>query len=153
EIESVAFGRDVYAAAVELSGAYRADLWTVYDELRRLYGSEDVPAAHLPLLARQVERAAGEYERKEERVEFALALVKPEGFTKEADLYTAEIAYPKDREHLLLSWEAMRERNPRDFGFHYSPYDFDSNPEKSCFEQLLAELKVRPDDVEDLYFT
>ena len=157
-IETAPDGRDVYAAAVDLAGRYRTDLWTVYDELRRLYGADDVPATHLRPLATQIERSCGEYQRKEERVEFALALVKPDGFAKDVDasgaeVYTAEIAYPKDREHLLLSWEAMRERNPRDFGFHYDPYDFDSNPEKSCFEQLLAELNVRPDDVEDLYFT
>jgi len=157
-IETAPDGLDAYAAAVELAGAYRTDLWTAYDELRRLYGADDIPAAHLLDLARQVERSAGEYEKKEERVEFALALVKPEGFVKDldasgAEVYTAEIGYPKDREHLLLSWEALRARNPRDFGFHYDPYDFDSNPEKSCFEQLLAELHVHPDDVEDLYFT
>ena len=157
-IETAPDELDTYAAAVQLAGAYRVDLWTVYDELRRLYGTEDVPANHVPDLARQVERSAGEYERKEERVEFALALVRPEGFTKDIDasgteVYTAEIGYPKDREHLLLSWEALRARNPHNFGFHYDPYDFDSNPEKSCFEQLLAELHVHPDDVEDLYFT
>ncbi len=153
EIEQGALGLDAYAAAVELASRYRADLWTVYDEIRRLYGAEDVPAVHIPELARQVERAAGEYERTEERVDFALALVKPTGFTREGDLYTAEIAYPKDKEHLLLSWETMRERNPRDFGFHYSPYDFDSNPEKSCFEQLLGALNLHLEDVEDVYFT
>ncbi|MEX2155647.1 MAG: DEAD/DEAH box helicase family protein [Gemmatimonadales bacterium] len=156
-IETAPDGFDAYAAAVELAGRYRVDVWSVYDELRRLYAADDVPAAHLDALARQVERASGEYEKKEERVEFALALVKPEGFMKEeisgTEVYTAEIAYPKDREHLLLSWEAMRERNPRDFGFHYDPYDFDSNPEKSCFEQLLAELNLRSDDIEDVYFT
>jgi len=153
DIETRVVGLDAYAAAVELAGRCGADLWTVYDELRRLYGPDDVRAGEIPGLALQVEQAAGEYERKEERVEFALALVKPEGFTKEAEMYTAEIAYPKDREHLLLSWETMRHKNPRDLGFHYSPYDFDSNPEKNCFEQLLAELSVSPEDVQDLYFT
>ncbi|MDP3911459.1 MAG: hypothetical protein Q8Q14_13825, partial [Gemmatimonadales bacterium] len=113
---------------------------------------------HLAPLARQVEQAAGEYVKIEERVEFALALVKPEGFTPAldaagAEIYTAEILYPKDREHLLLSWQQMRERNAGDFGFHYDPYDFDSNPEKSCFEQMLAMLNVAPGDVEDIYFT
>ncbi len=68
-------------------------------------------------LSQQIEALAGEYERIEERVDIALALVKPEGFTKEldangAEVYTAEIIYPKDRERLLLASEAMRHRNP-----------------------------------------
>jgi len=68
-IETAPDGLDAYAAAVELAGAYRVDLWTVYDELRRLYGTEDISAIHLSDLARQVERSAGEYEKKEEREE------------------------------------------------------------------------------------
>jgi hypothetical protein len=94
---------------------------------------------------------------RKEKVDVALALVKPEGFVGETidgtEVYTAEIAYPKDRESLLLSWETMRRHNRRDFGFHYEPYNFDSNPEKSFFEQLLAHLDVHPGDVEDVYFT
>jgi len=43
--------------------------------------------------------------------------------------------------------------NPRNFGFHYTPYNFDSNPEKSFFEQMLAHLNLKPDVVEDIYFT
>jgi hypothetical protein len=95
---------------------------------------------------------------KEEKVDIALALVKPEGFTKDLDasgmeVYTADIVYPKEREHLLLSWEAMTRQNSADFGFHYSPYDFDSNPEKSFFEQMLGHLNLKAGDVEDIYFT
>jgi hypothetical protein len=68
-------------------------------------------------------------------------------------VYTAEIVYPKSDEHLLLKQETMQSQNPGDFGFHYSPYNFDSNPEKSFFEQLLAHLNVKPYEVEDIYFT
>ena len=38
-----------------------------------------------------------------------------------------------------------------ELGFHYTPYDFDSNPEKNFFEQVLTELDVHPDEVEDIY--
>jgi hypothetical protein len=47
----------------------------------------------------------------------------------------------------------MQARNPGDFGFHYTPYNFDSQPEMNFFEQLLGELKLHPNEVEDLYFT
>ena len=39
------------------------------------------------------------------------------------------------------------------FGFHYSPYKFDSGPEREFFENILRELNQKPDDVEDIYFT
>jgi predicted nucleotidyltransferase len=40
-----------------------------------------------------------------------------------------------------------------DFGFHYSPYNFDSKAEKDFFEQLLVVLNENPQDIEDIYFT
>ncbi len=69
------------------------------------------------------------------------------------ELYTAEITYPKDREMLLLRAETVRAQNPRGFGFHYDPYNFDSSPEAECFRLLLQELNLHPDEVEDVYFT
>ena len=157
-IDAQADATDAYTAAVDLAGNYRLDLWHVYDELRRLYGNEEIPLDHLDALAEQVERQTRPYEVREERVEVALALVRPEGFKQETEpdgtaIYTAEISYPKDRESLLLSWNAMREQNGADFGFHYDPYNFDSNPEKSFFEQLLVELNLKPEEIEDIYFT
>ncbi|MER3422248.1 MAG: restriction endonuclease subunit R, partial [Nitrospiraceae bacterium] len=113
---------------------------------------------HLADLSRQIEAQTRAYEVKEEKVDKALALVKPDGFLKDMDasgteVYTADIVYPKDREHLLLSWETMKNHNAGDFGFHYSPYDFDSNPEKSFFEHMLGHLNLHPDEVKDIYFT
>lgn len=157
-IEAVPEATDTYAAAVDLAARYRLDLWAVYDELRRLYGQEEIPASHMDDLATQIEKQTCFYETHEEKVDVALALVKPEGFLKETDasgvaVYTADIVYPKDREYLLLSLEQMKDQNQRDFGFHYTPYNFDSNPEKSFFEQILADLNLHPSEVEDIYFT
>ena len=70
-----------------------------------------------------------------------------------AEVYTAEIIYRKDRESLLLSWEKLKTSNPRDFGFHYIPYNFDSNPEKTFFEELLRHINTHPAEVEDIFFT
>ena len=148
----------IYAAAVELSGMYHVGLWAIYDELRRIYGSDDIPVAHLPELASQIEAQTQNYELLEETVEVALALVRPDGFLKEVaadgtEVYTAEISYPVDRENLLVSWEALKTGNPVDFGFHYTSYNFDSGPERSFFEQLLAFVNLHPNQVEDIYFT
>ena len=94
-------------------------------------------------------------------MEVALALVKPEGFDRTLDaagteIYTVDISYPVDRESLLLKFEDWREKwdgRSSGFGFHYSPYNLDSNPEKSFFEQLLESIGLHPDNVEDIYFT
>ena len=157
-IESLPEGVDCYAAAVGLAATYRLDLWAVYDELRRLYGDEDIPNPDLDDLGRQIEVQTRFYEVKEEKVDVALALVSPEGFQMETEadgteVYVAEIVYPKDREHLLLSWKTMQSKNRQDFGFHYDPYNFDSNPEKSFFEQVLHHLNLKPEEIEDIYFT
>lgn len=156
-IETVPESTDAYSAAVDLAAQYRLDFWEVYGQLRRLYDAEEIPLYHLRDLARQIEEQTCNYEVHEERVERALALVRPEGFERELDasgveIYTAEIIYPKDREHLLLHCEALRD-NKGNFGFHYTPYNFDSNPEKDFFEQMLRELNQKPEDVEDIYFT
>lgn len=149
---------DLYSAAVEFSDIYRLPLWTVYDALKAVYGEAgELPVSHLDGLALQMEQAAQRYEVVQERVETALALVKPEGFTKECtndgvEVYTAEIRYPVDREHLLLSHEDIA-HNPGGYGFHYTPYNFDSNPEKSFYEQILNALNLQPSDVEDILFT
>jgi hypothetical protein len=135
-IDTASQTMDLYTAAVGFAEAYRLNLWPLYDALTRLYGDGgEVPVAHLDDLARQIEARTCRYEVTEERVDVALALVKPDGFLKSldpegAEVFTAEIRYPVDRQQLLLSWEEMAE-NPGDFGFHYSPYNFDSNPEKS----------------------
>jgi hypothetical protein len=157
-IDAQSDATDAYAAAVDLAANYRLDLWQVYDELRRTYGKEEIPLNHLDGLAEQIERQTRPYEVREERVEVALALVRPEGFDRQTEpdgttVYTAEITYPKDRESLLLSWQQMVKQNGGDFGFHYDPYNFDSNPEKSFFEELLVELNLRPEEIEDIYFT
>lgn len=157
EIQGKPEGYDLYTAATELSSIYRIDLWTLYDELKRLYGNEEIPSFHLSELGRQIERLTGQYEVKEETVERALALVKLDGFSKSvdaqgSDVYTAEISYPIDREHLLKHWEQWHEHE-RTFGFHYSPYNFDSNPEVHFFERMMHKLHLAPEEIEDIYFT
>ena len=150
---------DLYGAAVELAAVYRLNLWNVLDELRRLYSDADeLPLPHLADLALQIEAQTRNYKVHEETVEKALALVRPEGFQKSqdeqgAEVYTADISYPIDRQNLLLSWEEMRAANQGDFGFHYDPYNFDSKPEKSFFGQMLSHLNLHPNEVEDIYFT
>ena len=39
------------------------------------------------------------------------------------------------------------------FGFHYDPYNFDSEDEREFFERMLTKLGEDPDNVEDIYYT
>jgi len=146
---------DLYTAATKLAAVYRTDFWTLKSQLAALYPEGAVPESHLAALAHQVEKATSAYDIVQEQVEVALALVKPEGFDYDSttDTYTAEITYPVTRQHLLLSWEKCQSANPHDFGFHYDPYNFDSQPEADFFTGLLHQLNLTPDDVEDFYFT
>jgi type III restriction enzyme len=149
---------DVYAAAVELASRFHLDPWEVLGKLRRIYDGETwLSVPDLAVLAAQIEAQCQNYETREETVEQALALVKPGGFTKElaednTEMYTAEITYPLDKENLLARWEKYNEP-AGDFGFHYTPYNFDSEPEKDFFEQLLAIICQSPSQIEDIYFT
>lgn len=156
----------VRMAAAELAARTRWDLWELLDQLRALYG-DAVPVADLDGLAAQIEHARGGYAIHKEWVDVAMALIRldPEtglpdarGWHSESDaegkdLFVADIVYPKSREQLLLHVEDKPEAARTGLGFHYTPYDFDSQPERSFFEQLLARLDVDPRDVEEILFT
>jgi hypothetical protein len=148
---------DLYTTAQDFARNYRLDPFEVLSELQRLYPEGALPVSHYAELAAQIEKQTSQYETIEETVEVALALVKKDGFEKVIDeqgneTYTAEISYPIDREHLLTHYKEWQKR-AGDFGFHYTPYNFDSRPEQNFFENLLALLKINPDEVEDIYFT
>ena len=152
---------DSYSFAVELSSLYRLPLMGILEKINSLYPEGEIPESQALEIKKQLEKQFRNYNLEEEEVEVALALVKPEHFNKEEKggktIHTAEILYHRDKEHLLLKYERFKEQNQEwyqlEFGFHYSPYKFDSAPEKDFFEQLLFMLNENPADIEDIYFT
>jgi len=154
---------DAYSFAVDLSSLYRLSLMEIYEKIKTMYPDGEIPESHANDVKKQLEEKLKNWTITEEEVEVALALVKPKDFNKEEKegktIYTTEIVYHKDRENLLLKYEPFKEQNKEwyqlelDFGFHYSPYNFDSNPEKDFFINLLNMLNEDPADVEDIYFT
>ncbi len=157
EISSPPDAADLYTVATNLSHEYRLDLWMIYDALKLAYPDGEIPVGDLQSLRRQVEGQLGKYEVREEAIEKGLALVKPEGFDKSigsdgTEVYTAEIMYPIDREELLTHWEEWKTA-AGEFGFHYTPYNFDSRPERYFFEQVLRQINASPDEIDDIYFT
>jgi len=159
KIDSETACEDIYTAAVRLAEWYRLDQWVIHTELKQLYGdSGDVPLSHLPGLATQIESHVSNYAVTETKVEKALALIKPEGFTQDTDpdgnvIYTAEIRIQKSSTGLLAHFKDAPIKDVQ-FGYHYDPYNFDSGAEKSFFlDHLLPYIDLHPDDVEDIYFT
>jgi len=152
---------DVYSFAVELSSLYRLPLMTIYEKIKEVYPEGEIPDSHAFEIRKQLEGKLKNYDITEEEVEVALALVKPKCFSREETegkpIFTTEIVYHKDKENLLLKYDRFKEQNKGwyqlDFGFHYSPYNFDSNQEKDFFINLLSMLNEDPADVEDIYYT
>jgi hypothetical protein len=147
---------DVYMAAQLLASNVRADVWAVLDRLRESYPVGDIPIAHLDGLGRQLEEQSGAYRVVEEVEDARLAIVKSEGWPeREVDgafVRAVEISYPTDRSHLVFGPDRVGD-NAGGFGFHYSPYNFDSGPEAAFFQGVLRLLNLRPSEVADVYFT
>jgi type III restriction enzyme len=152
---------DTYSFAVELSSLYRLPLMPVCEKLRSLYPGGEIPESHIAQIKGQLEERIKNYDVIEEEIEVALALVRPTGFNKEQKdnqvTYTTEIIYHKDKENLLQRYERFKDKNKSwyqlELGFHYSPYNFDSNPELDLFQQVLIMLNENPADIEDVYYT
>jgi hypothetical protein len=133
----------------------------IYEKIKALYPDGEIPESHAIEIKKQLEEKLRNYKVIEEEIEVPFDLIKLQGFNKEEregqTIYTTEIVYHKDKENLLLKYEQFKEQNKGwyrlEFGFHYSPYNFDSNPEKDFFIELLNILNEDPADVEDIYFT
>ncbi|MCC6441714.1 MAG: hypothetical protein IT476_13990, partial [Rhodanobacteraceae bacterium] len=157
-IEVAIDSADHRTVAADLSARYRLPLFAVLDAVRAAYDDDDIPLRHLDVLASQLEDQIRHYETESEEIEVALALVRPEGFDADMDadgkpIRTAEITYRKDKADRLWKVEDARTDYSGGFGFHYSPYNFDSLPEKDFLAKVLDTLKLDPGDIEDVYFT
>jgi hypothetical protein len=148
---------DIYYVATELASQCRINAMEVYEMLRAIYPEGDMPLSHAPVIKEQIDGQVRKYAIEEEEVEISLALLRLDGFEREERdgliFYTAEIMYRPDKENLLLQYQSFKESNKREFGFHYSPYNFDTNPEKDFFVEVLNAINENPDDIEDVYFT
>ena len=152
---------DIYSLSVELADIYRLSLMEIYTKLKEFYPDGEILEQEASEIKKQIEEQIKNYKVIEEIVEQALALIKKQGFSEEKkgkeSIFVTEIIFHKDRaENLLLKYEDFVKhyrQKQLPFGFHYSPYNFDSKPEKEFFESVLRELNEDKDDVEDIYFT
>jgi len=152
---------DIYSLSVELADIYRLSLMEIYAKLKEFYPDGEILEQEANDIKKQIEEQIKNYKVIEEIIEQGLALIKKQGFSEEKkgkeSIYVTEIIFHKDRaENLLLKYEDFVEhyrQKQLPFGFHYSPYNFDSKPEKDFFESVLRELDEDKDDIEDIYFT
>jgi Type III restriction enzyme, res subunit. len=157
ELETSVDTIDTYTAALTLGATYRLDAWPLIDALRGAYGRDEVPVSHLEPLAAMIEAGLGEYVETTEFEDVELAIVKPEGFDAvELDgqtVYQAEVSYPADRAALVFGPDHLASENQAGYGFHYTPYNFDSTPESDFYQRVLRAMNLHPDEVRDIYFT
>jgi len=151
---------DLFQAAVILAHAYRLDSLKTYKLLQGLYPDGEIGAFELELIRSQIEKQTIHYKVINENVEEALALIKKKGFEEQTidgkTSYVTHIRINKTSlEKYVLElkdYKAKAGQLPL-FGFHYDPYNFDSEDEREFFERMLTKLVEDPDNVEDIYYT
>lgn len=151
---------DLFQAAVVLAHAYRLDSLKLYKLLEGLYPDGEIGAFELELIRSQIEKQAVRYKVVNETVEEALALIKQKGFEEETvngkTSYVTHIRVNKTSlEKYVLQLKDYKARAGQLplFGFHYDPYNFDSEDEREFFERMLNKLGEDPDNIEDIYYT
>ena len=154
---------DCHATAWKIGSRYHLPIMPLLKKLRSLYPEREMPQSHLYGLFRQVEEQGADYETVEEKVTEALALIRIQDqngkdvFEKEDGVYVHRLrllkrTHERMRESGLLA-EREKYEDRHDLSFHYTPYNFDTKPERSLFQQILSALKTDPDDVETFLFT
>ena len=150
---------DCYTLARRIARNYHLPVMDMLTELKRLYPEGEVPNGHLDPLCKQIDSQLQDYETIKETVTDALALIhiyddegKPIFEEKDDDgFYIHRLRVQKSKLDLLRNQEDMDDKH--DVSFHYTPYNFDSNPELNFFEQILATLDITVEDVEVFLFT
>lgn len=148
---------DCYRLARRLSKNYHLPIMDILTKLQHLYPKGIVPNIHLEPLCSQIDSQLKDYETEQETVTEALALVhfyddgKPVFDEKKDGYYIHKIRVQKSKLDMMMEKEDAIDQH--DLSFHYTPYYFDSNPEKDFFEKILATLELSPDDVNAFLFT
>ena len=150
---------DCYMLARRIARNYHLPVMDMLTELKRLYPEGKVPNGHLDPLCQQIDSQLQDYEVIKETVTDALALIhiyddngKPIFEEKDDDgFYIHRLRVQKSKLDLLRSQEDVDDKH--DVSFHYTPYNFDSNPELNFFEKILATLDIAVEDVEVFLFT
>ena len=154
---------DCHAAAWKIASRYHLPIMPLLKQLKNLYPNREMPQSHLYGLFRQVEEQDADYETVEEKITEALALIRVQDengrdvFEKEDGVYVHHLRLLKRTHERMLEGDLLadseRYEDRHDLSFHYTPYNFDSKPERSLFRDVLSVLNTDPEDVEVFLFT
>ena len=155
---------DCYSATCKIASRYHLPRMLILKKLKKLYPEGEVPQNHLYGIFDQVEKQGADYETVEEEVTEAMALIRfkdnngEDVFERDENnsyihrLRMQKNTYDQMRENGLLI-ENNESHDKHDLSFHYTPYNFDTTPERSFFRQILSMLNGDPKDVEVFLFT
>ncbi len=165
ELPIAAETTDCHTAAWKIASRYHLPIMPILNKLNSLYPEGGIPNSHLYGLFRQAEAHQANYETVEENVTEVMALIRfqdengKDVFEKDGDgVYIHHLRLLKrtcDRmkEGGLFVKNTDYDTDVHSLSFHYTPYNFDSGPERSFFRQVLSTLNTNPDDVEEFLFT
>lgn len=164
ELPAIAEMTGCHAAAWKIASRYHLPVMPILKKLNRLYPEGAMPNTHLYGLFQQVEEQQANYETVEEKVTEAMALIKVKDeagndvFEKDdGGVYVHRLRLLRRTYDRMKNGGLFAEReeyaDERDLSFHYTPYNFDSEPERSFFRQILFALNTNPDDVTAFLFT
>ncbi|MCO5760185.1 MAG: restriction endonuclease subunit R, partial [Chromatiaceae bacterium] len=146
-----------YTAAAGLAANYHLPTIEVLEALRAAYGQAPIPGHHLDALGLQIGAQRADYERYDEIIDVAVALVRAGGFDRhegpDGPVYTARISFAKDREPLFVTPEQTPDpAAARATSFHYEG-NFDSGPEREFLDWVLELLRTHPHRIDGIWFT
>ena len=155
---------DCYTLARRIGTNYHLPLMETLKQLRRLYPEGEIPNGHLYPLFQQVESQLQNYKIVEEEVSEVLALIHThddEGnllFEKDSDGgYIHRLRIQKRNAERMrddrLLFDESDLPDQHDVSFHYTPYNFDTKPEREFFEVILDSLNTSVQNVEIFLFT
>lgn len=154
----------LYSLLAPIATNYHISYLELKKQIEKVFW-ENLSIDHTSVIAKQIESQMSGYETIEELVTQALAIIKMKDeqgndvFEKDEEgMYFHTIQFTRGRYNeldpirtRLLSKDTVN--NDKDLWFHFSPYNFDSEPEKDFFLFMLTELQIRTDEIEDIYFT
>ena len=155
---------DCYTLARRIGAKYHLPFMETLKKLKYLYPEGAVPNEHLYRLFQQVESQLKNYKVVKDEVFEVLALIHThddEGnllFEKDANggyihrlqIQKRNAEWMRD-DRLLFDGEDLPDQH--DLSFHYTPYNFDTKPEREFFEVILDSLNTSVEDVEVFLFT
>ena len=166
---------DCIAAAARIAANYHLPALPALRQLRALYPKGDIPGEDMPGLLRQVELQTADYAEITEKVREVLALIRnadsrgrpvfprddkgrrvhhlqfSESVFRDMEEAGKIAAHEKTKiaDGRFTDREYFAEAAPdkRGLSYHYSPYCFDSAPEREFFRKILSDLGENAGDI------